>query len=121
MNVDGGDTIDSSTADSGGTTHPGGDAGTPVDAGGGADATTDGDGALPAGTALVRVHYPALSHTVTIRGGAAGLTWTSGTAMAASGDTYTVSLTGITMPVEWKPFLDDATWVLGPNYHVASG
>ncbi len=99
------------------------EAGTPLDAssGGGPDASADSSSGLPAGTALVRVHYPATSHAVTIRGGAAGLTWTTGMAMAASGDTYSVSLSGITTPVEWKPLLDDATWALGPNYHVASG
>jgi predicted alpha/beta superfamily hydrolase len=97
------------------------DAATSLGTDGGADATTEGGTALPAGTALVRVHYPAMSHTVTIRGGSAGLDWTSGMAMSGSSDTYSVSLTGITTPVEWKPLLDDATWALGPNYHVASG
>jgi hypothetical protein len=57
---------------------------------------------------------------VTIRGSAGGLDWTTGRAMAASGDTFTITLTGITAPIEWKPLLDDTTWALGPNYRVAS-
>jgi predicted alpha/beta superfamily hydrolase len=125
-----------------GLPHPHGDAGSSIDAGGhhdtgstesgnppgneasteaGADAVSSDSGGLPVGTALVRVHYPAMSHAITVRGGAAGLSWTTGTATVAAGDTYSLSLTGITTPVEWKPLLDDTTWALGPNYHVASG
>jgi predicted alpha/beta superfamily hydrolase len=118
--ADGGASSDSGGADAGGSIESGSDASIAQDAGGGADASADSS-TLSAGTALVRVHYPATTHAVTIRGGAAGLNWTSGMAMAASGDTYTVTLTGITTPVEWKPLLDDTTWALGPNYHVASG
>jgi predicted alpha/beta superfamily hydrolase len=91
------------------------------DTGSGTDGSDRDGGALPAGTALVRVHYPAGSHTVTIRGGAAGLSWTTGLTMAAAGDTFSTTLSGITAPVEWKPLLDDTTWALGPNYHVTSG
>ena len=40
---------------------------------------------------------------------------------SASGDTFTYTLTGITTAVEWKPLLDDTTWAIGPNYHVAPG
>jgi enterochelin esterase-like enzyme len=38
-----------------------------------------------------------------------------------SGDTFSLTLTGVTTKVEWKPLLDDTTWAIGPNYHVASG
>lgn len=93
-----------------------------ADGGSGGDAGADsGKSSLPAGTALVRVHYPAAAHSMTIRGAAAGLSWTNGKTMSASGDTFAVTLTGITDPVEWKPVLDDTTWAIGPNYHVASG
>jgi predicted alpha/beta superfamily hydrolase len=121
--VDGGSSVDAGGGETDSSTHTGSDAGSSTEAGvdSSADASDDGGGALPAGTAIVRVHYPAMSHTVTIRGAAAGLSWTTGAAMAAAGDTYSISLTGITTPVEWKPLLDDATWALGPNYHVASG
>src|SRR5262245_41170692 len=39
-----------------------------------------GDGGLPQGAAMVRVHYPAGSHTVTVRGSAGGLSWSQGQA-----------------------------------------
>jgi predicted alpha/beta superfamily hydrolase/PKD repeat protein len=73
--------------------------------------------------ALLRVHYPAAGHSVTVRGSAGGLSWTVGqpTAASASGDTFTYTLVGLTAPAEWKPLLDDATWSRGPNYHVAPG
>jgi predicted alpha/beta superfamily hydrolase len=87
-----------------------------------ADAGSDSGMPLPSGTAIVRVHYPAASHAVAVRGGAAGLSWTTGKATSASGtDTFTLTLTGVTAAVEWKPLLDDTTWAIGPNYHVASG
>jgi predicted alpha/beta superfamily hydrolase len=73
------------------------------------------------GTAMIRVHYPAGSHSITIRGSAAGLNWTAGAATMASGDTFSYTLSGVTAAVEWKPLLDDSTWAMGPNYHVASG
>jgi predicted alpha/beta superfamily hydrolase len=72
-------------------------------------------------TAVVRVHYPAGSHAVTIRGSGAGLSWSQGQATTAAGDTFSYTVTGISAPVEWKPLLDDATWARGPNYHVAPG
>jgi predicted alpha/beta superfamily hydrolase/GH25 family lysozyme M1 (1,4-beta-N-acetylmuramidase) len=74
-------------------------------------------------SALLRVHYPAAGHSVTVRGSAGGLSWTVGqpTAADASGNTFTYTLVGLTAPIEWKPLLDDATWSLGPNYHVAPG
>jgi predicted alpha/beta superfamily hydrolase len=137
-NSSAGDAPDGGTSSGtdGGGTGPGGDSGTagdtgaglppgegganPVD-GGKTDAGKDGGGSLPAGTALVRVHYPAGTHKVTVRGSAAGLDWTTGLATSASGDTFTIALTGVTTKVEWKPLLDDTTWAIGPNYHVASG
>jgi predicted alpha/beta superfamily hydrolase len=70
---------------------------------------------------MIRIHYPAASHSMTIRGSAASLSWTSGAATSASGDTFSYTLSGVTTPVEWKPLLDDKTWAIGPNYHVASG
>ncbi len=118
--------VDSGSSPSGGDSGPGTsspESGTsPAEAGpGDADAAADAGGALPAGTALLRVHYPAGTHKVTVRGSASGLTWTAGMATSASGDTFSVTLTGVTTKVEWKPLLDDTTWAIGPNYHVASG
>ena len=109
---------------SGGSSGAGGDSGggvaTPSDGGGGhvdsgtTDAGSDA-GSLPAGTAMVRVHYPAGTHTVTVRGSAAGLNWTTGKPTTASGDTFTYTLTGVTATLEWKPLLDDTTWAIGPE------
>jgi predicted alpha/beta superfamily hydrolase len=79
------------------------------------------DASLPMGDAVVRVHYPAMAHTLAIRGSAGGLNWTTGQTMSAAGDTFTYELKGVTAAVEWKPLLDDATWALGPNYHVSPG
>ena len=72
-------------------------------------------------TALLRIHYPAGAHAVKVRGSAGGLSWALGQPTAASGDTFSYVLTGLTAPAEWKPLLDDATWARGPNYHVAPG
>src|SRR5215469_16243938 len=59
-------------------------------------------------SALLRIHYPAGGHSVTVRGSAGGLSWTVGQPTAASGDTFTYTLVGLTAPAEWKPLLDDA-------------
>jgi len=88
------------------------------------DATTppsDADAAIPKDEAIVRVHYPAMTHSVTIRGASNGLDWTKGQSMAASGFTFTYTLGSVTAPVEWKPLLDDTTWAIGPNYHALPG
>jgi predicted alpha/beta superfamily hydrolase len=58
---------------------------------------------------------------VTLRGSAGGLSWTQGTATSASGDTFSYTIAGLATTIEWKPLLDDTTWALGPNYHVAPG
>jgi predicted alpha/beta superfamily hydrolase len=92
----------------------------PHDSGASGDGT-DADAAIPADQAVVRVHYPAMMHSVTIRGASGGLNWTTGTAMAGTGDTFTITLKGVTAPLEWKPLLDDATWAIGPNYHAIPG
>jgi len=83
-----------------------------------------GTGGAPADTATLRVHYPAGTHAITIRGSAPGLSWTQGQPTSASGGTFTYTLTGLaglTGPAEWKPLLDDTTWARGPNYHVTPG
>jgi len=132
LTSDGGTT--SPGSDSGGAMGKDGGAGSDSGAGGSSDsgnvpadgAVTDaaGEGGtpLPAGTAIVRVHYPAASHKITVRGSAATLNWTTGQATTtAASDTFTYTLTGVTATVEWKPLLDDTTWAIGPNYKVGSG
>jgi predicted alpha/beta superfamily hydrolase len=108
------------TAIDGGAIAPTPDAGSGSPEGGAGDAG-GGDSSPPVNSAVLRVHYPAAAHAVTLRGSGAGLDWTAGRAASRSGDTFTVELTGVTNPVEWKPLLDDATWAIGPNYHVAAG
>jgi predicted alpha/beta superfamily hydrolase len=91
-----------------------------VDAGVDAGADVGADAGMPdAGATLLRIHYPAGSHTITVRGSAGGLSWTSGAATTrSSGDVYTRVISGA---AEWKPLLDGATWARGPNYRVAAG
>lgn len=94
------------------------DASTAIDAAAAIDAAID----APAGATVVRVHYPAAGHTVTLRGSGAPLSWTSGVALTAGADdTWTFTATGLAAPIELKPLLDDATWARGPNYHLAPG
>ena len=70
---------------------------------------------------VIRVHYPVQGHALTVRGSGGGLSWTTGLPATASGDDFSFTLTGVTDVVEWKPLLDDNTWALGPNYHIAAG
>ena len=83
----------------------------------------DGGGTTPRPTATtVRIHYPAGSHTLALRGDGAGLTWDQGVALAAGADdTFTFTVADLQAPLAWKPLLDDATWSRGPNYTVAPG
>jgi predicted alpha/beta superfamily hydrolase len=71
---------------------------------------------------VLRVHYPAASHTLSVRGSAGPLSWTQGVALTAGGqDTWTLTSTTVVGTIEWKPLLDDKTWAIGPNYHVTAG
>jgi predicted alpha/beta superfamily hydrolase len=85
-----------------------------------AEASASEEAASPTVTTL-RVHYPAGSHTLTVRGSGGGLSWTTGAATVAAGDVFTFSISALATPIEWKPLLDDTTWARGPNYHVAPG
>jgi predicted alpha/beta superfamily hydrolase len=102
-------------ADGGNTT----DAGTQRASDAGAE--PDAGSASDAGATLIRIHYPAGSHTLTVRGSGGTLSWTQGTATTASGNTFSYALTGLSAPIEWKPLLDDATWARGPNYRAVPG
>jgi predicted alpha/beta superfamily hydrolase len=70
---------------------------------------------------IVRVHYPAGTHAMTMRGSAKGLSWTSGQPMMGAGNTFTYAFAGLSAPAEYKPLLDDTTWARGPNYRVVPG
>lgn len=77
--------------------------------------------AAPAKT-VVRVHYPAGSKKVTLRGSASPWSWESGAAMTAGADdTWTLETDALTTVAEWKPLLDDTTWSRGPNYTIKPG
>jgi len=94
---------------------------TTTDAGNAGDASAPADAAVST-TATLRIHYPAGSHAITIRGSAGGLNWTTGVAAkSTSSDVFEYQATDLTAPLEWKPLLDDATWARGPNYHLAPG
>lgn len=79
-------------------------------------------GSVDAGPVTVfRVHYPAGTHTVALRGSAGTLTWASGLAMQKL-DTSTWELrVPLSVSVEWKPLLDDSDWSEGPNYRASPG
>jgi predicted alpha/beta superfamily hydrolase len=81
-----------------------------------------GCGRPESGTTVLRIHYPAGSQTVTLRGSGGPLNWQSGLPATPGPDnTWTFTTTAITAPIEWKALLDDTTWSHGPNYHVAPG
>ena len=97
--------------------------------GGGGGSSTGGDpgdgngGGVPKPSATtVRIHYPAGSHALALRGDGAGLDWSTGVALTAGADdTYTFTIADLAAPFECKPLLDDATWSRGPNYKIAPG
>ena len=100
--------------------------GTPSTGGGPSPGGAPGDG--PGGVvprpsaAVLRVHYPAGSHTLVLRGDGAGLSWDSGVALTpGADDTFTYTIADLAAPLSWKPLLDDATWSRGPNYTVTPG
>jgi len=87
----------------------------------GIDAASSIDAGNDASSDITTVHivYPS-GHTITVRGGAAPLSWTSG--MAATdlgGGLYELQIHGLSATTELKPLLDDTTWSRGPNFHVA--
>ncbi len=71
---------------------------------------------------VIRVHYPAGSKTIALRGSSAPWNWDKGVAMKSEADdTWTLETTTLTTEAEWKPLLDDATWARGPNYKIKPG
>jgi predicted alpha/beta superfamily hydrolase len=72
---------------------------------------------------LIRIHYPAGSHAMTLRGDTAPLNWSSGAALMASPDNtlFSYQVMSPAGPVQFKPLLDDTTWAHGDNYTVQPG
>jgi predicted alpha/beta superfamily hydrolase len=97
---------------------PGDDASNAPDDGGAPDQA-------PASTVTtLRIHYPAGSHAMTLRGDTMPLSWTQGVALTASPDGTTFTYVFPDLPgaeVQFKPLLDDTTWSRGANYHAARG
>lgn len=84
-------------------------------------AATEVTGTPSRATTTVRVHYAGKSGTLTLRGGAAPLSWDSGVPLAAERPgVYAWTSTDVKAPLELKPMLD-ATWSRGPNYRVLPG
>jgi predicted alpha/beta superfamily hydrolase len=76
----------------------------------------------PSGVTTLRVHYPAGSHTITLRGSNLPYSWNAGVPLTPGpDDTWTLTTAAITAPLQWKPLLDDTTWSQGPNYYVTPG
>lgn len=104
----------------GGAPSSGGSGGAPS-SGGDPGAGSGGTVARPAAT-TVRIHYPAGSHTLAVRGDGAGLTWSAGVTLPpGADDTYTFTVADLAAPLQLKPLLDDSTWSRGPNYTIAPG
>lgn len=118
-------------APAGTTDDAGADAATPDAAADGAapadagtlDASAPPEAGPDASTATaVRVHYPAGTHRVALRGSGGPLNWTTGVALTASpNDTWVYTFASLAAPIELKPLLDDATWSRGPNYKLSPG
>jgi hypothetical protein len=83
-----------------------------------------GDAPPEAGAAVttIRIHYPAGTHALAIRGSVAPWSWNTGVPMSSGpSDTWSVTTTTATTAFEFKPLLDDTTWSLGPNYKGTPG
>jgi predicted alpha/beta superfamily hydrolase len=119
--VDGG--ADAAAADVGGFV----DAGQVADSGsidaGFVDGGPADSGTVDAGiVTVVRVHYPAGTRTVSMRGSAFPFNWATGNPMTlGSDDTWTLTTTKANGTFEFKPLLDDLNWSRGPNYTVVAG
>ncbi|HVH47297.1 MAG TPA: alpha/beta hydrolase-fold protein [Labilithrix sp.] len=73
------------------------------------------------GAATIRVHYPAGSHTLGLRGSVAPLAADKSTPLTAgAADTYELALGVIAQTVEFTPTLDDKP-AIGPKYVVKPG
>jgi predicted alpha/beta superfamily hydrolase len=72
---------------------------------------------------LIRIHYPAGGHSLTLRGDSAPLDWQKGVALTSSPDKtiWSYEVASPSGPVQFKPLLDDVTWAHGDNYTVQPG
>ena len=56
-----------------------------------------------------------------IRGDGAGLSWGKGRALDCQGDAWTLVLSGVEEPFEFKLLINDTTWSADPNYRASPG
>ena len=82
--------------------------------------TAEGERVLPRAR-QVRIHYDAgWGNSISIRGSAAPLSWTSGTpALWGSGNVWTWDIPAGIGAFEFKPLLNDKLWSVGKDYRVA--
>ncbi|MBL8954880.1 MAG: alpha/beta hydrolase [Myxococcaceae bacterium] len=82
---------------------------------------TAGGGSTSSTATTIRVHYPAGTKTLWLRGSEAPLTWfDNATLTKGADDTWSETLEVSTPTFELKPMLD-ADWSVGPNYVAARG
>lgn len=94
----------------------------PIEVGTDATDANDSSEVAPSTKTIVRVHYPATGHTLSVRGSTGPWNWSKGVAMSpGTDDTWTLESDAIAVDTEWKPLLDDTTWSRGPNYRVQPG
>ncbi len=86
-----------------------------------AAATPAADAGPPVTASTIRIHYPRVGHTLSIRGALAPLSWTQGVTTSELADGWSWASTNLTAASDFKPLLDDATWSIGPNYRVSPG
>ncbi|HVH45461.1 MAG TPA: alpha/beta hydrolase-fold protein [Labilithrix sp.] len=80
-----------------------------------------GDSKVPAAAATIRVHYPAGSQAIGLRGEGGSLPADKSTPMtAAADDTWELALGAIEQPVHFTPMLGDKP-ARGPSYKVLPG
>jgi hypothetical protein len=56
-----------------------------------------------------------------VRGDGAGLSWTSGKPLGFSDGAWTIALSGVDKPFEFKFLINDLAWSADPNYSAAPG
>jgi predicted alpha/beta superfamily hydrolase len=86
-----------------------------------AGAVEDPDAGDPRPLTTIRVHYEGMPGAITLRGGAAPLSWTEdAAAIEESPGVWVFQTRELAAATEWKALLD-GDWSRGANYHVAPG
>ncbi|MDQ8204906.1 hypothetical protein [Pelagicoccus sp. SDUM812003] len=72
-------------------------------------------------TAIVAKIDIGFGNTLFLRGDAPGLSWSQGVPMDCSGDSWTISMAGVTEPFEFKVLINDSFWSAGYNHSAEPG